>query len=232
MARYRNDGRPKSSRWVGPTIPCAHCGEPFTQTRSRWRYCKRACSNMATASMRARSSRPIYDRKPSVWAKRHHKWMRAHRVTRRDYLVALFGVPNPRHIWVQYVTPPEPHPIHCFTCGTYLFDGVGRAPNCPACKKARKRQRRQRDRKRNGKGSGVTDAELLLLAERDGWRCHLCGRKVDPRLARSHPSGPSPDHLVPRCDGGGNDPANLALAHLKCNVHRREQGTVQLRLTP
>lgn len=55
---------------------------------------------------------------------------------------------------------------------------------------------------------------------RDRWTCHLCDLPVSRTLKHPHPMSPSIDHLVPVDDGGSDDPANLATAHLACNVHK------------
>ncbi len=58
------------------------------------------------------------------------------------------------------------------------------------------------------------------LAERDGPRCWLCGNDVDPGATRGSSWAGSVDHVVPRARGGGNEPANLRLAHRSCNSRR------------
>jgi 5-methylcytosine-specific restriction endonuclease McrA len=59
-----------------------------------------------------------------------------------------------------------------------------------------------------------TDREIFI---RDNWRCHLCGKKIDPQLPRRHPDGATIDHLVPLSDGGADAPSNVASAHMRCN---------------
>lgn len=68
------------------------------------------------------------------------------------------------------------------------------------------------------------------IAERDGWRCGICGGRVS--MTRKHPDPlcASIDHIVPVAAGGNNDLANLQLAHLRCNLAKRDRGTDQLRL--
>jgi 5-methylcytosine-specific restriction endonuclease McrA len=57
------------------------------------------------------------------------------------------------------------------------------------------------------------------LAQRDGTNCGICGLFVDVTLDRAAgPDCPSVDHVIPRARGGSNDPANLQLAHLRCNM--------------
>ncbi|MBI4933123.1 MAG: HNH endonuclease [Actinobacteria bacterium] len=58
------------------------------------------------------------------------------------------------------------------------------------------------------------------VAERDGWWCWLCGGAIDPHAPRDSAVRGTVDHLVPRSRGGGNELANLRLAHKRCNVRR------------
>jgi 5-methylcytosine-specific restriction endonuclease McrA len=55
---------------------------------------------------------------------------------------------------------------------------------------------------------------VAQVIQRDGGICHLCGQ----------PGADSADHLVPRSQGGTNDPANLKAAHHlvepRCNIKR------------
>lgn len=59
-----------------------------------------------------------------------------------------------------------------------------------------------------------------LVGERDGWRCGICRRKVDPALRAPHPKSQSLDHIEPLSRGGAHTYANVRIAHLKCNVDR------------
>lgn len=90
-----------------------------------------------------------------------------------------------------------------------------------------RRNRRRRDKKRRRaleKGAARTEViDLAKLAARDGWRCHLCCRKVSRKAW-------SIDHLVPLADGGNHTWDNVALAHWRCNVLRQHRGAAQLRL--
>ena len=66
---------------------------------------------------------------------------------------------------------------------------------------------------------------LSDIAERDGWRCHLCGKRVTKQNASMY-------HLIPLSKGGPHLKVNVALAHLICNK-RRGAGRIpaQLRLS-
>ena len=65
------------------------------------------------------------------------------------------------------------------------------------------------------------------IAERDGWRCHICGKKVTEKTW-------SLDHLIPLSKGGTHIPENVALAHFACNTKRNVGNHIpaQLRLLP
>lgn len=70
-----------------------------------------------------------------------------------------------------------------------------------------------------------------VVAERDGHRCHLCGDKVDGRIKWPHPKSGSVDHIVPLAHGGEHTYANVALAHLGCNLSKGARAAgEQLRL--
>lgn len=104
---------------------------------------------------------------------------------------------------------------------------------CDVCRPlARQRTMRDINRRKNAKrrGAGAGDYTLKMLGDRDGWRCHLCGRKVREDLSGNDKWGPTPDHLVPVSAGGRDEFVNVALAHRHCNVARSNRGEVQLRL--
>ncbi len=73
------------------------------------------------------------------------------------------------------------------------------------------------------RGAFVEIVKPLVVFERDGWRCHLCGRKTTRRTA-------SIDHIVPLSKGGTHEYANCQTAHLKCNMSKGAKVLGQLRL--
>lgn len=74
------------------------------------------------------------------------------------------------------------------------------------------------------------DFTLREIAERDRWRCHLCGRLVPDRDYKARPDDPTLDHLIPQSEGGPHTRANVRLAHNRCNYERCTAGEVQLLL--
>lgn len=94
------------------------------------------------------------------------------------------------------------------------------------CNKAAKRSARKRLRR-----AGASEPYTLReIAERDGWVCHLCGRKVPDRKYAARDDDPTIDHLIPVSAGGDDIKSNVALAHNRCNWERGDKGLAQLRL--
>lgn len=87
-------------------------------------------------------------------------------------------------------------------------------------------KRRDHWHRRRAQKKAVTTGEPVVLqriADRDGWRCHLCGGRVLTK-PWPNPKSASLDHVVPISAGGAHDPANVRLAHLSCNVAKGNRG--------
>jgi 5-methylcytosine-specific restriction endonuclease McrA len=121
----------------------------------------------------------------------------------------------------------------CFVCGTPLPDsrrGGGRR-YCLSCRAASQQAtNRRKNAKRRGARLGRTFT-LHEIAQRDGWRCHICRKSVRKDLPGTDRGGPTIDHLLPVAAGGRDEPENVALAHRGCNIQRGTRGPAQLRLT-
>lgn len=61
----------------------------------------------------------------------------------------------------------------------------------------------------------------LRLWERDGGKCHLCGKPVNMMSEATR------DHLVPLSAGGCTCAGNIALAHRLCNNRRGANETMR-----
>ena len=71
---------------------------------------------------------------------------------------------------------------------------------------------------------------LQEIGDRDGWRCHLCGKRVPNVRYSARDTDPTIDHLVPTSAGGHDTKSNVALAHNRCNWERGNTGAAQLLL--
>jgi 5-methylcytosine-specific restriction endonuclease McrA len=73
-----------------------------------------------------------------------------------------------------------------------------------------------------GKGNR---AELVTyLLERDGNRCRIPRCLYTNRRMGPGPRRPSIDHIIPLTKGGLNELANIQLAHLRCNISKKNRG--------
>lgn len=101
---------------------------------------------------------------------------------------------------------------------------------CDACIKETA-QRREHEKRAKRRGARLGERYTLAeIAKRDGFRCHLCRKKVRMSLSGMHPDGPTIDHLVPISAGGLDERKNVALAHRRCNCARGAGGEAQLLL--
>jgi len=65
---------------------------------------------------------------------------------------------------------------------------------------------------------GITITQLMV---RDGSCCVLCGEDLDRHIKDYRDTEYITfDHIIPRADGGTDDPRNLQLAHQGCNIAR------------
>lgn len=130
---------------------------------------------------------------------------------------------------------PKPHVVRpCSSCGTPFSHKFRSTKRCVDCRRlyAKAKSRRGGDRhSKRLREVFVEHVSVLDLAERDGWRCHLCRRNVSNRWRYPDKRSPSIDHLVPVSQGGEHSYRNTALAHLGCNMRKaaRAMGE-QLRL--
>lgn len=126
---------------------------------------------------------------------------------------------------------PEDMIRACVVCGRLFkrFKNQTQIKVCgDACRAVTEsaKNRRKNNKRRNAKTSErYTVADIV---QRDGDKCHLCGKRVDLSLPGTHRMGPTVDHLLPISAGGLDELANVRLAHLSCNCARGARGTVQL----
>lgn len=60
----------------------------------------------------------------------------------------------------------------------------------------------------------------IEVFERDGWRCGICGERINRRLRHPHPRSPSLDHVWHISCGGPHLPENSRATHKVCNNRR------------
>lgn len=129
---------------------------------------------------------------------------------------------------VEFATCPDTGCGKLFVFDVRLGSRLGCCPEHSTRIQRRRRKRADRARKRGQIHEPYT---LREIAERDGWRCHLCGGKVPDRPYTAHDKDATIDHLIPQSHGGDDIRSNVALAHNRCNWERGDKGLAQLRLT-
>lgn len=109
-----------------------------------------------------------------------------------------------RGSWAKYRTRKGPVP--CVECGTMLASWKSDQPRCGGCSGRRT--------------TFISASGRAAVYERDAWTCGLCEEPVARDAPYPDPWSPSLDHIVPASLGGSDDPSNLRLAHLRCNLVR------------
>jgi len=73
------------------------------------------------------------------------------------------------------------------------------------------------------RGAYIEGVSRTFVYERDGGRCHICGKKVPEK-------GWHLDHIIPLARGGEHSYRNVAVACPRCNLAKGVKGGSQLRL--
>ncbi|WP_353962043.1 HNH endonuclease [Mycolicibacterium houstonense] len=86
-------------------------------------------------------------------------------------------------------------------------------------------RRAHEERKRARKaGAYVEPVYRKRVFNRDGYRCHLCGKKTDQTKKVPHPKAPTLDHIIPLASGGTHEPSNCRCACFLCNSLKGDRG--------
>lgn len=137
------------------------------------------------------------------------------------------GVCKPRQKRVQQPwSERKPKRQICQMCGGEHFAKNPKRVYCDDCLPIRfsvdpRRNQRNMAKKRARKVAAfVEDVDPTTLFERDGWRCHICGKKCRQDVDGLHPQAPTIDHVIPLSKGGEHSYKNTACAHRRCNVSK------------
>lgn len=223
--RSRFCSTPCRSRWkerLRPTRPfrrhrrtCAACSARFVGS-SEARYCSAECRRFKDSP-----SSPL-PWSECAWC--GHWFLR--RWARKYCSQTCLEANHPRRSRITAICYGD-----CRRCGRTFVrraDKLGDFCSEICAKRQRKSDRKHLQRT----GLGGERFTLREIAERDGWRCHICHRKVPDREYKARDLDPTIDHLIPanRRDRGTHSRENVALAHNRCNWERGAGGEVQLRL--
>lgn len=137
-----------------------------------------------------------------------------------------------REAWLAAGGNAAQPPAACDDCGQTTSTGRNQSGRfCPGCRRVRRLDHyRRKNTARRGAQMASERMTLTQLGDRDGWRCHLCGKHVNHRYRSPDPRSATFDHLTPVSHGGIDEPANFGLAHRSCNIRRGNRGPAQLLL--
>lgn len=226
---------------------CDECGRAMPSTRrSDARYCsdqcRRAHDNRAS---RARSKQRIRERLGTVVCRNPYCGSEFVPLKGKQYCSkgCLYlgqesrkygkGAEESAAIYLHQLMACRVWFFSCVDCGSVFVHrrkSCGRTPLCKGCSRRRYLEHNARKNHKR-RAPGLPVLSVYQLAERDGCRCNICGRKVDLKLSGRAKYGPTIDHLIPISQGGTNAADNLALAHRACNVARGNRVPAQLLLT-
>ena len=218
--RLARASKPSHRRPVGD-IACPACGKTFARSRDRWTACSRVCSNRLRADTKWPPSRPKKGA-PSCIV-RYYTCQSCQSLCAGNRARRACKSCAPKNGYVVR----QPRPKACAQCNQLFVSKWRRL--CDPCAESNKRQTHRANRRKwkvltRGRSYRASD-----IYERDGWRCHLCGKVCARDEKVPHPKAATIDHLVPIAAGGADDPANVATAHFICNSKRGVGGVVQLR---
>jgi len=127
--------------------------------------------------------------------------------------------------------PTEPR--LCRDCGVEVARPKWLCPDCKAAVLVQHGRRGSGEghyRRAQRAGVEYVHIERRKVCERDGWRCGICHRQIDPTLAYPHLRSASLDHIVPISRGGSHTFLNVQAAHWGCNRAKAAKFDGQLML--
>ena len=60
--------------------------------------------------------------------------------------------------------------------------------------------------------------DATYIADRDGWKCSLCGDKISRSQRHPQPKALTMDHVIPLSKGGDDTRSNVKACHSLCNT--------------
>lgn len=219
-SKYCGDCKPPSRNPVRRQFSCAgtSCYNMCESSRYQAKYCSDACKQ-AAKKVKGRSNSAV----------RVPHWVASQ--PRLGPFLEEWPMFGPTKAPPLRVEPPSPRTniryAACDACDVLFVARCSTQRWCSMRCSRRIHNKKREAKKRNARSEPYT---LRYIAERDGWRCHLCGGKVPDRRYAARDDDATVDHLIPVSHGGDDIRSNVALAHNRCNWERGNKGLAQLRL--
>lgn len=222
----------------GDEYQCQHCGKLFTPKQpDRTIYCSRACAYEHRSVLRQeRIERMLHAALERRKARVCEECGQPVVAPNAKFCIACRPVINRRRSIesAQRRDKRDRSPRRCPECGTEFTPIYGnkRRVFCSVyCLKRHYKRIARKQRKARKLDVTVGRVNPIEIFERDGWRCQLCGRKLNPK-ARGTLSALAPelDHIFPLSKGGSHTEDNVQCACRQCNHSKGDNERGQLRL--
>jgi len=219
-AQARREARERDR--VRPARICPVCGEQYHPTGGKQGYCSRRCGGVAhreSGQLRRKWPASKLDYRNCAECGR----LFIGRGVRKSCGDECAGRRQRRRDLVRYGKTPEQVDA-CRACGQLKPLGRKLCDPCRDVADREARRRAKRRRKARQRGARCEPYTLAYIAERDHYRCGLCGKRVAMTRPVPHPKAPTIDHIVPLDAGGDDVKANVQLAHFICNSVKGSRG--------
>ena len=126
----------------------------------------------------------------------------------------------------KYNRVEEVYQKKCFECGRHFSTTNNNMRFCSySCGRKFPHRARNIRRYKRMKENGPIDWNISIerLLHRDGYKCYLCGDKMDTRGDTNGDYYPSIDHVIPISKGGTHTWKNVKLAHRLCNSYKADE---------
>lgn len=195
---------------------CSCCGKEFTVFASgkNRKYCSVKCRGISDRTLKGtnrtcvicgKSYEPIHKKQKCCSRDCQTK------ATNQALVEGLFNIKKTCTVCGSQFTPIRVNQEFCSkACREKNYNTLN--PDYGSAKRGRYRARLA-----NAEHKPYSATEIF---QRDGWRCGICGGKVNKKKKYPDPLSASIDHIIPLSRGGCDTEDNVQLSHLKCNVSK------------
>lgn len=188
------------STFRSPDVECSHCGTLFAEgTKSGKRFCSTECQGLAYKRAKAQE--------------------RVSLLGERNCAFCLEPVPLERRADAKHCS------TECQQSDWYFRHGDRLRQAARSWAQANPDRRSEHHHRREARKAGIATEriDIDVVWARDNGHCWICSGLVDPDAKYPHPLSRSLDHIIPLAKGGSHTLNNVATAHLRCNISKKDR---------
>lgn len=209
---------------------CKECGTAFSSNGQKT-YCSDDCKTRGAEKHQKRVRHLVF----IACLQCGKSFPRRLRATQVTCSVVCGSIRRREQLRGKKYRPARAYERSCAQCNKPFICRQKQITVCAICTKRgqRRGRRHYRERCRRAGVPYVAAVTPEKVFARDGYRCHLCGRKTPKRLrGKNVPASPELDHIVPINAQGspGHVWTNVACACRQCNMSKGVRPIGQLRL--